>query len=302
MSETESMLDYKDELERSFRKLSEGDLITGTILSISEEDIFVDLKYYTQGVLPVTEITDDPAFVVDEKYHVGDEITATITKMDDGMGNILLSIKEANQVLSWDVLKAAMDEEKQFPVKIAEIVNGGVIAYLEGIRGFIPASQLSGQYVENLQEWEGKTVKVQVITVNEEDNRLVMSARKVLDKEQAEEKSRKIANLVPGSVFEGVVESIKPYGAFISLEGGLSGLVHISRISQRRLKSPSEVLKEGQHVKVKLIDCKDGKLSLSMKEFEDILDVEADTMETFDYEEKEEATTSLGALLKGLKL
>ena len=298
----ESMLDYKDELERSFRKVSEGDLITGTIISITETEIFVDLKYYTQGVLPVTEITDDPTFVVEETYHVGDEITATITKMDDGQGNILLSVKEASQVLAWDMLKEAMESEKQFTVKITDVVNGGVIAYLEGIRGFIPASQLSSQYVEELEEWKGKAIKVQVITVDEKDNRLVMSSRKVLDKEQAEEKSAKIAKLVPGSIFEGVVETIKPYGAFISLEGGLSGLVHISRISQRRLKSPSEVLKEGQHVKVKLIDTKDGKLSLSMKEFEDILDAEADSMETFDYEETEEATTSLGALLKGLKL
>lgn len=300
-TKVESMEDYQEELEKSFRKLKVGDIISGTILSISEEEMVVDLKYYTQGNIAISEITEDPAFVVDEHYHVGDEIKSTITSMDDGQGNIKLSIKEANEILAWDVLKEYMASEKVLQVKITGVVNGGVIAYLEGIRGFIPASQIALSYVEDLNEWLNKMVEVVVLNLDQEKNKLVLSAKTVLQKSQTAEIHKKITHLVPGSVFEGTVESIMPYGAFVNLGDGLTGLVHISRICQKRIKNPSEVLKVGEKVKVKLIDIKENKLSLSMKEFEDIMEVGTDSMESFDYQENGEATTSLGALFANLK-
>ena len=299
---TESMDMYKEELEKSFRKLAVDDIISGTVIDVTEEAVYVDLKYYAQGIIPITEITDDPTFIADESFHQGDEVQATIVRMDDGKGNILLSMKEANQVLSWEKLKAYQAEETVLSVRITGVVNAGVIAFVEGIRAFIPASQLSLNYVENLEEWNGKTVDAVVITVDEEKNKLVLSAKVVEKKKKQEELSSKKARLVPGTVFEGTVESIMPYGAFINLGDGLSGLVHISRICQRRIKSPSEVLKEGEKVKVKLIDVKDGKLSLSMKEFEEILGAEAESTETFEYHDEGNATTSLGSLFAGLKL
>ena len=196
-----------------------------------------------------------------------------------------------------------MDEKKSIQVKISEIVKAGAVAFVEGIRGFIPASQLSLTYVEDLEPWLGKQLEVRVITVDQEKNKLVLSA-KAIEKEKAEaEINHKISMLAPGTILEGTVESLMPYGAFISLPEGLSGLVHISQISQRRIKKPSEVLNTGDKVKVKVLNTNDGKISLSMKAVEE--NTEADEMEAHQAEEytsKEEATTSLGDLFKKLKL
>ncbi|MBQ7581509.1 MAG: S1 RNA-binding domain-containing protein [Lachnospiraceae bacterium] len=298
----ESMDDYKEDLERSFRKVEVGDIITGTVIDVTEEAIFVDLKFYAQGIIPLTEITEDPTFIAEEHYHAGDEVQGTVVKTDDGQGNIVLSMKQAFQMLSWEKLKECKDAETVLNVHVSSAVNGGVIAFAEGIRGFIPASQLALTYVEDLNTFVGKDLEVVVITVDQEKNKLVLSAKKVEQKKKEEELNSRKARLVPGTIFEGRVESIMPYGAFIDLGNGLSGLLHISRISQKRLNNPSEVLKEGQQVKVKLLNVKDGKLSLSMKEFEEVTNVEADSEETFEYHDEGEATTSLASLFANIKL
>lgn len=302
MSDVERMEDYKEELERSFRKLKVGDIVNGTIIFIAEDSLTLDLNYYAPGIISMEEITDDPHFVVDEHYKVGDEVKATVIRVDDGAGNILLSMKEATGILAWDELLADKEAENVFTVKVLQSVNGGVVAYAKGIRGFIPASQLSLEYVEDVDAFVNKSLDVTPITVDKEHNKLVLSAKVVLKKRKEEEIARKMSHLIPGDVYEGVVDSIMPYGAFINLGDGLSGLLHISRISQKRLNSPAEVLKEGQHVKVKLLKVEDGKLSLSMKELEDVMDdVETDDVEVVEYQE-EEISTSLGSLLSGIKL
>ena len=299
----ETMEDYAKELEASFRSIKEGDIITGTVIAVNEEGAILDLQYYAQGVIKAEDMSSDPNFNILEDVKTGDTIEVTVVKTDDGEGNILLSKKEAVQVLAWDILKGYMDEKKSIQVKISEIVKAGAVAFVEGIRGFIPASQLSLTYVEDLEPWLGKQLEVRVITVDQEKNKLVLSA-KAIEKEKAEaEINHKISMLAPGTILEGTVESLMPYGAFISLPEGLSGLVHISQISQRRIKKPSEVLNTGDKVKVKVLNTNDGKISLSMKAVEE--NTEADEMEAHqaeEYSSKEEATTSLGDLFKKLKL
>lgn len=299
----ETMEDYAKELEASFRSIKEGDIITGTVIAVNEEGAILDLQYYAQGIIKAEDMSSDPNFNILEDVKTGDTIEATVVKTDDGEGNILLSKKEAVQVLAWDILKGYMDEKKSIQVKISEIVKAGAVAFVEGIRGFIPASQLSLTYVEDLEPWLGKQLEVRVITVDQEKNKLVLSA-KAIEKEKAEaEINHKISMLAPGTILEGTVESLMPYGAFISLPEGLSGLVHISQISQRRIKKTSEVLNTGDKVKVKVLNTNDGKISLSMKAVEE--NTEADEMEAHqaeEYSSKEEATTSLGDLFKKLKL
>lgn len=187
-------------------------------------------------------------------------------------------------------------------MKVAGIVPSGVVAYLEGIRGFIPASQLDLSYVEATEEWLGREVQVRVITVEESKKKLVMSAKVILKEKQQEEHDRKIARMVPGSVLEGTVESLMPYGAFVDLGDGISGLVHISQISQKRIGKPSEVLSVGQKVKVKILNTNDNKVSLSMKALEEeMVDVDK-TEKVEEYISHERASTSLGDLLAGIKL
>lgn len=298
----ETMEDYARELEASFRKINVGDIITGTVIAVSEEEIVLDLKYYTQGIIKVENFSNDPDFAVLEAIHVGDDIEATVIRRDDGQGNIELSRKEANETLAWDKLKELMEYERIVSVRVKESVPSGVVAYLEGIRGFIPASQLALDYVEDTSEWIGKTLDVKVITVDAANQKLVLSGKAVAREAAIEERNHKISMIVPGSVMEGVVESLMPYGAFVSLGDGLNGLVHISQICEKRIKKPSEVLKEGQKVKVKVLNTNDNKISLSMKALEEEM-VDTEPVEEIEaYASNENIGTGLGALLAGLKL
>ena len=298
----ETMEDYKKELEASFRKIGEGDIISGTVISVNEEEVILDLNYYAQGIIKAGDMSNDPKFNVLDEVRIGDVVEATVVSTDDGAGNIKLSCKEAKDVLSWDILKQYLEEEKEIAVKVNEAVNGGVIAFAEGIRGFIPASQLSLTYVEDLDSFVNKQLTVRVITVDKEKNKLVLSA-KAVEKDKAEtEINHKISMMVPGSVLEGVVESLMPYGAFISLPGGLSGLVHISQISQRRIKKPSEILAVGDKVRVKVLNTNDNKISLSIKAVEeDSKPDEMEEKEAAQYSSNEAVGTSLGDLLKNFK-
>lgn len=299
----ETMADYAMQLEASFRKISEGDILKGTVLAVNEEEVILDLNYYAQGIIKATDLSNDPDFSILQDVKLGDVIEATVVALDDGQGNIVLSKKEANDVLAWEKLLADMEEEKALTVKVKEAVNAGVVAYVEGIRGFIPASQLSMEYVEDTAGFVGKTLTVRVITVDKEKQKVILS-RKAIEKEQAEEAHRqKIAMIVPGSILEGKVESLMPYGAFINLGEGLSGLVHISQISVKRIKKPSEVLKVGDTVKAKVLNTNDNKISLSIKAVaEEQQAEELKEIETFHYESEGEATTTLGDLFKNLKL
>lgn len=298
---TPAMADFEKEINDSFKKISEGDMITGTVISVSEKEITLDLQYYAEGIIPVEDYSREPDFIAKDMVHPGDEVTATVVKTDDGEGNILLSRVEANDVLAWEKLKQMLEEKTVIDVTVKGIVNGGVIAYVEGVRGFIPASKLSLNYVEDTNPYLNQPLQVQVIDLDQEKGRLILSAREILREKAQEERKKKISNVEVGLVTEGRVESIKPYGAFIDLGNGLSGLVHVSQICEKRIKTPDAVLKVGDTVKVKVIAIKDGKLSLSMKALADTAAEEV-TEESFELPKAGDATTSLGSLFANIKL
>ncbi len=296
----ETMEDYAQELEASFKKIYEGDI---PVIGVSETEITLDFGYYTDGIIRLEDASDDPAFSLKENIQVGQSLSATVIRRDDGAGHILLSMKEAAAVLAWDRLKELLESQENVTVKITGVTRGGAVAYLEGIRGFIPASKLALDYVEedDLVNFLNQSIEVRVITADEEDKRLVMSARDILREAADAERARKVSNVEIGLVTEGTVETLKPYGAFVNLGNGLSGMIHISQISHQRIKHPGVVLSEGQKVKVKIIDVKDGKISLSMKALEDVAAKEIEE-ETYELPEAEAATTSLGSLFANLKL
>ena len=299
----ETMKDYEKELEASFRRINEGDVIRGTVIDVNEEEVTLDLKYYAQGIIKAADMSDDPGFSVLTDVQVGDELEATVVRMDDGQGNILLSKKEANAVLAWDVLSSYMEEKKNLNVKVSEIVNAGAIAYVEGIRGFIPASQLALSYVEDLEPYQGKKLTVRVTTVDKEREKLILSAKEVLKEQAREEHDHKVAMIVPGTILEGTVESLQTYGAFVDLKDGLTGLVHISQICQKRIKKPSEVLKIGDKVKVKVLNTNDGKIALSIKAATEEQEAEEiENTDTESYSSGESLGTSLGDLFAKLNL
>lgn len=199
----------------------------------------------------------------------------------------------------WNIVTRYMNDGTNLSVKVEGIVNGGAIAYIEGIRGFIPASRLSLSYVENLESFLLQEIEVRVIDADQADNKLVLSAREILKEKEQQELAAKMNQLQIGSITEGTVESLQTYGAFVRLSDGLSGLVHISQISDKRIKSPSDVLTVGDTVTVKIIGIKDGKISLSIKA---LIEPEEEVIEEVEIPESEEIGTSLGDLFKNIKL
>ncbi len=199
----------------------------------------------------------------------------------------------------WNLVQSYMEKKTVLPVKVEGIVNGGAIAMVEGLRGFIPASKLSLSYIEDLETYLLKDIEVRVIDVNQAENRLVLSAREILKEKERKAMEEKIANVKVGSVMNGKVESLQNYGAFVRLEDGLSGLVHVSQISQKRVKSPKDVLNVGDEVKVKIIGVKDGKISLSMKALEEAVE---EPEEKVVIPKSESIGTSLRDLFKNIKL
>lgn len=299
----ETMADFEEELTNSFRVIKEGEMVKGMIVDINDEAVTLDLGYFAPGVIPLSELSDDPDFSAMRDLKIGDSIQAIVIQSDDGKGNVELSLKEANEMSAWEHLKELMEQETVVTVKIKESVKSGVIAYLEGIRAFIPASQLALTFVEDTEAFIGRQVEAKVITVEEGAKKLVLSVKAVLKEKEAEHDREKIAMLVPGSVFEGTVESLMPYGAFVQMDNGLTGLVHISKISMKRIKKPSEVLSVGQKVKVKVLEVKDGKISLSIRDVEtNTSDIVTDVIEKFDYTCEEIPNNPFGALLAGIKL
>ncbi len=302
MESIPSMSEFEDEITKSFHTLKEGDIVTGTVIGVSDTEVTVDLSYYVEGLIKLEELSNDPRFSIKADMVIGDQVTATVIG-EDRDGNILLSRKQADDVLSWESLEDMLKNKTVAKVKVAEAVNAGVVTYLKGIRAFIPASKLALEYVEDPSSYVGKELEVYVITADRDAKKLVLSAKDVLRDHAASEKNDRISHLQIGLVTKGKVDKIMPFGAFVQLSDGLSGLVHISQICGKHIKSPSEVVKVGDEVNVKILDVKDGKISLSMKaveEDEDVLDdVESAPME---FSTGEDATTGLGALLKGFKL
>lgn len=297
---SESMADFEKELEASLRPINEGDIVEGIITIVDEDAAYVDFNYHVHGIVKRSEFSDDPSFSM-HNVKTGEEIKAEVIATDDGKGNVALSVKNATRSLAWEACEKYLEEGTVLEVKVGGIVNKGVIAYVEGLRSFIPASQLSLGYVEDTNEFLGKMVEAKVITCDAAKNRLVLSVREVLQQRREEERARKINAVAVGTVLEGKVESMRPYGAFIDLGDGISGLVHISQICQKRIGSPAEVLKEGQEVKVKVLKVEDGKISLSMKALEEAAPVEVIEEPELTYKDEGEASTGLAALLAGFK-
>ncbi len=229
------------------------------------------------------------------------EETMTMEEVD----NSFETFKDEGEA-NWEKLKEYQTAKTPVHVTVDGVVNKGVVSNVEGVRGFIPASRLALGRVNDLNEYLGKEIDVLVREVDAEKGRLILSAVELLRAKANEEKQARIASMAVGSVLDGKVESLQPYGAFIDLGDGLSGLVHVSQISRTRVKSPDAVLSVGQDVKVKVIAVKDGKLSLSMKALEagapDEEREETSFPKDFKLPKAEDLGTSLGSLLKNIKL
>ena len=304
MEEKMTMKDFENEINASFRRFCTGERVTGTAVSVEEDEVLVDLNSFAQGVIPAGEYSDDPSFHAMDEIRTGDSLTCIVLEPEDGQGRVLLSLREARREEAWEKMEQAQEDRTVVNVKIREAVNAGVITYIEGLRAFIPASQLSMEYVTDVEAYIGENLDVMVITADREKRKLVLSAKEVQRECLAREKEEKLNALQKGYVTEGVIDRIEPYGCFVTFGEGLTGLVHISQICNKFLHSPNEVVKLGQMVKVKILDVEDGKIRLSIKQAEDIApEVQMDQEEQVSLEyHDEEAGTSLASLLAGIKI
>ncbi|HEY8890055.1 MAG TPA: 30S ribosomal protein S1 [Clostridium sp.] len=250
--------------------INSGDIVLGTVLSVTEEEVTVNIGYMADGVISKEEISNEKNVNPVDIVKVGDEISVYIMKINNGEGNVLLSKKRADSLKVWDKFQEILDANKTLEVTVSDIVKGGATAYIEGIRAFIPASQMSNSYIENLEDFKGKTLEVKIIELDKENKNIVLS-RRVIEKAENEVKRDIIWNeLKKGEKRKGVVTRLAKFGAFVDL-GGIDGLIHVSQLSWKRVQDPSEVVSVGEEVEVKVLDFdkEKGRISLGLKNEEE---------------------------------
>ncbi len=264
MSEQQGMNQFMDEIDKSMMSFDNGDILKGKVISVGKEDVIVNIGHMSDGVISKMELSHDgsmePADVVSE----GDEIDVYVLKVNDEEGQVVLSKKRADQVVVWDEMNDCLESGKPVEVTIKEVVKGGAVAYIKGIRAFIPASQLSVNYVEDLNSFTGQTMMVKVIEVNKEKKSVILSRKQIESDEREVIQKQLWDKLSVGDILDGEVKRLESFGAFIDI-GGLDGLAHVSALSWQRVKHPSEVVSVGDKVEVEVLDVDKKKQRLSLK-------------------------------------
>ena len=255
----------------SSKTLNNGDIVEGTVVEVRSNEVIVDLggfKY--NGQLAADQLTNDPALKPSDVVKEGDTIKVYVVGVNDGEGKVVLSRKKVINEEGWIKIKEAYEEGRTLEGKITKAVKGGVIAITEDTQVFIPARQVSGRFVQDLQSLVGDIVNYKIIEIDERRKRVIGSVRVIIEAERKEKEAKFWAEAEVGKKYEGVVKSITSFGAFVDI-GGVDGLVHISELSWNRIKHPSEVVKEGDvlEVYIKDINPETKKISLGYKKAED---------------------------------
>jgi len=242
-------------------------IIKGTVLRISDDEVVVNIGYKADGIISKDDVLLEDGKSLQETFKVGDEIEVEVVKVNDGEGNVVLSHKSVAVRKAWKEIEEGFKQEREFKGTCVEVVKGGVMAEIKGIRAFVPASQLSTHYVEDLSVFVGQPLRLRIIELERGRNRVVASQRVIL---QAEEEARKKAlwdSLQEGQRITGTVKRLTSFGAFVDI-GGVDGLIHISDLSWGRVGHPREVLKEGQQVEVVVlgVDREKERISLGYKQ------------------------------------
>ena len=257
-------------MEESLKTLSTGDIVKGTVIEVRPNEVIVDLGAKQDGFIPAAEISDDPNATTDEICKVGDEIEVFVVRVNDADGNIMLSKRKLDTVKTWENVKKAQEAGELLEGKVTEVVNKGMIINYKGYKVFVPASQASERRDADLSEFVGKVLSFKIIDINDRRKRLVGSVRVVLDAQKKELEDKFWADAAVGKVYTGIVKSITNFGAFVDI-GGVDGLVHISELSWKHIKHPSEVISVGDSLEVYIKDIKEDtkKISLGFKKAED---------------------------------
>ena len=263
----EEELTFQQMLDESLVTLHTGDVVKGTVIQISNEEVSVNLGYKSDGIIPRGEYSSDATVVPSKEVNLGDEIEVFVVRVNDGDGNVLLSKKRIESMKGMDDLQKAFDDKAAVEGKVTEVVKGGIIAVVNGVRVFIPSSQVSNRFVEDLNVYKGQTISFNIIELDRTKRRIIGGRKALIEKENSAKKEALFATIEVGKKVTGTVSRLTDFGAFVNL-GGIDGLIHISEMSWGRITNPREVLKEGDQVEVVVLeaDKEKGKISLSLKD------------------------------------
>src|SRR3954462_4556279 len=230
----------------------EGDVVSGKVVRIDQDEVLVDIGYKAEGVIPSNELSIRKSVDPAEEVELGEQVDALVLTKEDAEGRLILSKKRARFEKAWRRIEVAADSGEPVEASVIEVVKGGLILDL-GVRGFLPASLVDIRRVHNLDEFMGQTLECKVIELNRSRNNVVLSRRAVLEEQRREDRERILDRLQPGLIVEGQISNIVDFGAFVDLNG-IDGLIHISELSWSHVNHPSEILEIGQTVQVKVLD------------------------------------------------
>lgn len=264
MEEQNTMQDFMDEIEKSMKRIHKDDVLDGTVISVGEEEILVNINYTSDGIVTKEEMAEGC------DYKIGDSISVLVLNPHDTDGNVVLSHKKAEEIVGWEDLEEAYEQKKRVLVKVTDVVKGGVSAIYRSVRCFIPASLLSYRYVEDLNSFAGRNLEVAVEDFDRENKRVVLSRKAVETVERQGKKKELMDQLQVGEMRQGVVTKLMKFGAFVDL-GGVEGLIYLDDLAWRRVNHPSEVVSEGDQVTVYIsnIDKKNAKIGLVLKKVDE---------------------------------
>ncbi|MGE7908656.1 30S ribosomal protein S1 [Lysinibacillus xylanilyticus] len=254
-----------EEMNYAEQTFNEGDIVKGIAEQVDEKAVTVSIPGAPfDGIVPISELSSLHIEKASDVISVGDELELMITKVEEE--NYVLSKRKVDAVKAWDTLEQQFNAGEIFEAEVKDIVKGGLVVDL-GVRGFVPASLVEDYFVDDFEDYKGKSLSFKIVELDKEKNRLILSHRAVVEAEKASQKKDVINHIKTGDVLDGKVQRIASFGAFIDL-GGIDGLVHISQVSHEHVSDVSEVLSEGQEVKVKVlsVDPENERISLSIKD------------------------------------
>ena len=259
-----SELSFEEMLQDSFRTISNGEVVTGTVMDVKEDEIIMNIGYKADGIITRSEFTNVPNADLRELVSVGDELEVKVLKVNDGEGQVQLSYRRLQQERSSKLLEAAFNEKLVLTAPVTQVLNGGLSVVFDDTRIFIPASLVSDTYERNLEKYAGQEVEFVLTEFNPRKRRIIGDMKQLILQKKAEMQKELFARIVPGMRVTGTVKNVTDFGAFIDL-GGADGLLHISEMSWGRVENPKKVFKPGQELEVYIKDIQGTKIALSLK-------------------------------------
>lgn len=245
--------------------LKKGDTVQGKVVKVDNDQAFVDIGYKYDGIIPLRELSSIPLENAAAAVEVGQEVELKVVTIDDEKEKLVLSKRAVDSEKAWDELQAKLDSQETIEAAVADVVKGGLVVDV-GLRGFVPASMVERHYVEDFSDYKGRTLRLKVKELDREKNKVILSQKDVLDEEFEANKQRILNSIEVGQEIEGAVQRLTPFGVFVDI-GGIDGLVHISEMAWHHVEQASELVKEGDIVKVQVlkVDPENERISLSMK-------------------------------------